>query len=196
MRVLGILALVCYAIHGGAHLLKHQPENLLWACHIGAALVGVGLLFGSASLNGIGVLFLLLGTPLWILDLLTGGEWLPTSCFTHVGGLAIGLYGVRRLGLPRAVWWQSVVTLMGLILLCRLVTPREANVNVAFAIQHGWEDYFPSHGVYLVIVMAQVTVYFFVAAFILRRWLAPQDKSEDRHEKSVTSPASERGDSP
>jgi hypothetical protein len=176
MRLLGVLALVCYAIHGGAHLLKNQPEDLLWACHIGAALVGVGLLAGSARLNGIGVLFLILGTPLWIMDLLAGGEFLPTSCFTHLGGLAIGLVGVRRLGMPRSAWWQASAALVALIFLCRLITPREANVNVAFDIQRGWEKYFPSHAVYLVTMIGQATVYFFIVGYVLRRWLTRQHK--------------------
>jgi len=171
MRILGVLALGCYAIHGGSHLLKHQPEDLLWACHIGAALVGVGLLIGSASVNGIGVLFLVLGTPLWIMDLLAGGEFLPTSCLTHLGGLAIGLYAVGQLGMPRSAWWQSTLALVALMILCRLVTPREANVNVAFAIQHGYEDYFSSHAIYLATMIALATAYFFIAGYALRRVL-------------------------
>ncbi len=178
MRMLGALALVCYAIHAGYNLLHHRPEDLLWACHIGAAIVGVGLLVGSAQANGVGVLFLVLGTPLWIWYLAEGGEFMPTSCFTHLGGLAIGLYGVCKLGIPRTAWWQATATLVGLIALCRLITPREANVNVAFAIQRGLEGYFPSHPVYLAIMIGLATGYFFIVGYALRRWLAPKTKGK------------------
>jgi hypothetical protein len=176
----GIAALICYAIHGGFHLLHHRPGDLLWACHIGAAIVGVGLLTLSPVVNGIGVLLLCMGTPLWLMDLAGGGEFFPTSVFTHLGGLAIGLYGVRRLGMPRGVWWKTTVALIALIFVCRLATPERANVNVAFAIQPGWETYFPSHRVYLVVIISEAAAYFFIVELVLRRWLARRGKEGDR----------------
>jgi hypothetical protein len=104
------------------------------------------------------------------MDLAGGGEFNPTSCFTHLGGFAIGMYGVSLLGLPRGAWWKTTGVLITLILVCRLVTPAKANVNVAFAIQPGWEGYFSSHPVYLVTVIGQATVYFLIIELILRRW--------------------------
>lgn len=140
-------------------------------CHLGAALVGAGLLSGSAATNGIGTLFLCMGTPLWVMYLAGGGEFYPTSCFPHLGGLAIGLYGVRWLGLPSGTWWKSVAALVTLILVCRLLTPSSANVNVAFAIYPGWENLFPSHPIYLVVMIGLSTGYFFVCEKALWRWL-------------------------
>lgn len=176
----GVLALGCYAVHGGVHLYRHEPEDLLWACHLGAAFVGVGLLASSALLNGIGTLFLCLGTPLWILDLLEGGEFLPSSCLTHLGGLAIGLYGVRRLGMPRATWWMTTAALVALIVICRFVTSPSANVNVAFAVPHAWEGHFPSHRSYLVTMIGMSSGYFWIVGYALWRWSPPQNPQSDR----------------
>lgn len=172
MKKLGLTALGCYAIHAGFHLLNGRPHEVLWMCHLGAALVGVGFLISSATVNGIGTLFLCLGTPLWLMYLAGGGEFYPTSAFPHLGGLAIGLYGVRILGLPSGTWWRALVALISLIAVCRLITPAEANVNVAFAIYEGWENVFPSHPVYLAAMMIQSAVYFFVSGYALRQWLA------------------------
>jgi hypothetical protein len=186
-----VLALGCYAVHAGVHLYRHEPEDLLWACHLGAALVGVGLLAASALLNGIGTLFLGLGTPLWVLDLLGGGEFLPSSCLTHLGGLAIGLYGIRRLGIPRATWWMTTAALGALIVTCRLVTPPRANVNVAFAIPSAWQGHFPSHRVYLVTMIGMSSGYFWVVGYALLRWLPPRSRQPDRsqgHENVDSSP--------
>jgi hypothetical protein len=174
----GVAALVCYAIHATFHLIHRRPEDLLWACHLGAAVVGIGLLSSSATINGIGLLFLCMGTPIWLMDLASGGEFYPTSCFTHLGGLAIGLYGARRLGLPSGTWWKAVLALITLILVCRLVTPERANVNVAFAVYAGLEKVFPSHLIYLVIMMAAAAVYFLVLELVLRRWLCPKTAKE------------------
>ena len=175
MKKLGLAALVCYAIHAGFHILNGRPEEVLWVCHLGSALVGVGLLRSSAAMNGIGTLFLCMGTPLWVMYLAGGGEFYPTSCFPHLGGLAIGLYGVRRLRLPSGAWWKAVVALVSLILVCRLVTPAQANVNVAFAIYPGWERVFPSHPIYLAVMMAPSAGYFFLCEYALRRWLVAKE---------------------
>jgi hypothetical protein len=138
--------------------------------HLGAALVGVGLLAASPTTNGIGALFLSMGTPLWVIYLAAGGEFYPTSVFPHVGGLAIGLYGVRRVRLPSGTWWKAVASLAMLILVCRLITPASANVNVAFAIYPGWEKLFPSHSIYLVVMMVESAGFFLLSEFALRRW--------------------------
>jgi hypothetical protein len=175
---LAVAAVVCYAIHATFHLVHGRPEELLWSCHLGAALVGIGFLCSSATINGIGLLFLCMGTPLWLMYLAEGGEFYPTSCFTHLGGLAIGLYGARRLGLPSGTWWKAVGALIALILVCRVVTPRRANVNVAFAVHAGLEKVFPSHLVYLAIMMGAAAGYFLILEYVLRRWLCPDTAKE------------------
>ena len=168
----------CYAIHAGLHILNGRPEETLWMCHLGAALVGIGLLGSSMTVSGIGTLFLCVGTPLWVMYLAGGGEFYPTSCFPHLGGLAIGLYAIRRWGLPSGTWWKAVVALVVLILLSRLVTPQRANVNVAFAIYPGWEKVFPSHLAYLITMIAMAAGYFLLFEFVLRRWLARKPQRE------------------
>jgi hypothetical protein len=178
MKTLGLAALGFYAIHAGFHLLHGRPEELLWMCHLGAALVGIGLLSFSATLNGIGTLFLSAGMPLWVMYLAGGGDFYPTSCFPHLGGLAIGLYGVRRLGLTSGTWWKALVALITLILICRLVTPPRANVNVAFATYPGMETVFPSHLLYLAAMMVFSAGYFFVCDYGLRRWLVIEPAPE------------------
>ena len=174
MTWLGLLALACFATHAGYHIYHHHPEDLLWGCHVGTATIAVSLLFRSATGNAIGVLFLLLGVPLWLLDVATGGELMPTSVPTHLGGLTIGLLGVGALGMPRHAWWKASLAMIALVLLCRCVTPERANVNVAFHVQPGWEGLFPSHGWYLVMLTALSGVVFFVAELGLRRLGGPQ----------------------
>lgn len=178
MAKFGIAALGCYAVHAAFHLFHGRPEELLWACHLGAALVGIGLLCSSIAMNGIGTLFLCVGMPLWVMYLAGGGEFYPTSCFPHLGGLAIGLYGIRRLGVASGIWWKAVVAFIALILVCRLVTPARANVNVAFAIYPGWEKVFASHPVYLATMMGLAATYFFICEYVLRRWLGPEPAPE------------------
>jgi hypothetical protein len=169
--LLGVAAIGCYAVHAIFHLVHGSPADLLWMCHLGAAIVGAGLLFSSMTTAAIGTLFLCLGTPLWFVDLAGGGEFYPTSCFTHIGGLVIGLYASRRYGLPSGAWWRATLGLVFLILVCRFVTPPKANVNLAFAMYPGWERVFSSYLPYISTMVAIAALYFLIAELILRRLL-------------------------
>ncbi len=173
MKMLGLAALACYGIHASYHLVHGSPENLLWACHLGAALAGIGFLATSALVSGIGTFLLCMGTPLWLMELAAGGEFIVTSCFTHIVALAIGMFGIARVGIPAGTWWRSLLVLVALIALCRLVTPASANVNVAFSTPPGWQGLFPSHLVYLASMIVLAGVYFAFVEVVLKRWLAP-----------------------
>jgi hypothetical protein len=159
MTALGVLGLLCYAVHGGQYLLRRQGENLLWVCHLGALAVGLGLLIRQPGLVAVGTLWLTVGLPLWIYDLASGGEFLPTSLLTHVGGLILGFIGIRRLGLPKGLWWKSAFGLAAIFLVTRVATPPPSNVNLAYRIYPGFERYFfGSHAFYLAGLLALFSV--------------------------------------
>jgi hypothetical protein len=172
MRRLGGLALACYAIHAGFHLYHGRPADALWGCHIASLLIAASAFSGRSTPAGIGVLWLCFGNPMWILDVATGGELLPTSVLTHVGGFVIGIVVLKRLGFPREVWWKATLAYLGLLGLTRLVTPRVANVNLAFAVAPGWEQTFPSYPLYLLLLMSAGAATFFTAELGLRKVLA------------------------
>jgi hypothetical protein len=168
-RLLGVLSLGCFSIYAGYEICVCQPANMLWACPLGSLAVGVGLLLRWPRVSGIGFLWLVLGVPLWILDLLTGAGCPWVSLFPHVGGLVLGLIGVRLLGLPSGVWWQAIAALYLLHFASRWVTPEESNINLAFRVWTGWEDYFPSHGTYILLIMAFAASLFAGVEFVLRK---------------------------
>ena len=103
----GISALAFYGAHAGYHGLFGHPANALWVCHVATAVVGVALLCRSPTWVTVGVLWLVGGLPLWIYDLIRGGEFIPTSPLTHVGGLVTGLIGLRCLGAAKHAWWEG-----------------------------------------------------------------------------------------
>jgi hypothetical protein len=133
-RWLGLLGVVLYAGHAGRRALLGHPEHLLWMCHVGALLVATGLLARAATVNAIGTHWLVLGVPLWLADLARGAEFFPTSLLTHVGGLVLGLLGLRALGLPRGAWWTSAGALVLLAALGRALTPAVDDVNLGFSV--------------------------------------------------------------
>lgn len=168
-RVIGVLALVCFAIHAGYHVLSGRAPDVMWGCHIATLLIGIGALLGRAEPVAIGVLWLCFGNPMWVLDLSTGGEFLPTSLCTHVGGLVLGLWALKRLGFPHHAWLFATGAYLVLLGLTRLLTPRSANVNLAFAVESGWEKTFPSYPQYLALLVAGGAATFFVVGLALRK---------------------------
>jgi hypothetical protein len=170
MNILGATALACYAALAAVHLSRGEPQDLLWACHLAALLVGFGLLFRSPTMNAVGVLWSSFGTPLWALDLATGGEWIPTALLTHAAAIVIGVIGVRHLGLPRLAALKAMVAYLALWALTRAVTPPWANVNVAFAVYQGWQRWFTSYPSYFVMLLALGLAALMTAEYLLARF--------------------------
>jgi hypothetical protein len=170
-RAWGAVALVFYAIHAGHHLLRGHPEDLLWACHLGAVFVGVGLLARLPVVNAVGFLWLVTGDVLWLVGLSSGVEFVPTSLFTHGGGLALAALGLARFGMPRHTWWKAALAFFVLQQLCRFATPPQANVNLAHAAWSGWEAFFPSIVVYQIALLAIGSAACFAVERISRRAL-------------------------
>jgi len=131
---LGAVAIIFFAVHAGYHAARGNPENAVWMCHLATLGIGVGLVGRWPALNAIGVLWLAAGVPLWMVYLAAGGEFFPTSILPHVGGLALGVVGLTRLGAPAGVWAAALVALIVLVLACRVATPERADVNLAFTI--------------------------------------------------------------
>lgn len=181
LRAAGVAALGCYAVHGTERVLSGAPEDLLWMCHLGTLLIGLGLLGfdrrAGPSLLTIGLCWLSFGTPLWLLDVFAGGELIVTSMLTHVGGPVLGLYGARHLPAPRGVWWRASLALLALQGSCRLVTPPASNVNLSFAVATGWESTFPSFPAYAVMLTALGAVTFCLCELLLRRFWSPASRA-------------------
>ena len=171
--ILVAAALACYAIHAAVHLRRGEPYDLLWACHLAVLLVAAGLWFRRPTLNAVGLLWACFGLPIWLIDAVTGTDFMPTALLTHVGALAIGLAGVRLMGCPGGSAWKALAGYLGLWALTRAVTPASANVNLAFRVHHGWEDRFPSYPLYFAMLLAAGASTFAIAELVLRQ-VAPR----------------------
>ena len=165
-KTIGWLEIVFYLVHAGYHLLHHEPYHLLWTCHLGCFLVGIGLVTGRAYPFAVGFLWLMLGIPLWVLNLLTGADLIATSTLTHVGGMIVAVVGFASLPMPRYAWAAATAGLIALVQLSRWATPAHANVNIAFKVWEGWETTFPSYFRYSLMLLAMA-----VGVFVCGNWV-------------------------
>jgi hypothetical protein len=178
-RAWGALACGFYAIHAAVHISRGHPDEMFWACHLGALIVGIGLLLRRPAIAAIGFLWLCVGDVLYVISLIGGTEFLPTSLLTHGGGLAVGFYAVWRFGIPRHSWWRALLAFLVLQEICRLVTPPATNLNLAHAVWSGWEGVFPSYRVYQVILVTIAGASFAGIEWLARRVrpISPQTRS-------------------
>lgn len=171
MNAIGALALLCWAIHAGNHVFfRHTAHDLFWTCNVATPLLAAGCFLRKARLAAISVCWLAYGVPIWLLDLATGANMIPTSMFTHFGGLGLGIVAVRRLGWPRWSWLYATGASLVLVVLARLFTPPKENVMLAFRVHDGWEKHFSSYPVYLALMIAASAVVFVVVEALARRF--------------------------
>lgn len=170
----GLLACGFFVAHAVTHVARGTPEHAIWACHVSSLLIGIGLLSGRAQLNASGLLVLVVGVPVWLVNLMCGGQLIATSLLTHLGGLAAGVIGVRRLGWPRPVWFQALLVVVALIAASIWWTPPVANVNSAFGgppILGEWSRW---PGLHLAGLLLFWAVSLWSAERLIVRWLPPR----------------------
>ena len=120
LKLLGLVSFCCYLIHASVHLLDHRYSDLLWSCHAGANLRFHGVcFFHKARFNTIGVLLLAVGFPLWLIAVLTGGVFYPTTLLIHVVVLYLGYRGTKTLGVASKSWLYSTGIIIVLLILSR-----------------------------------------------------------------------------
>jgi len=168
-RVLGAVALGCWGVHAVDLVLRGETHDLMWICNLAGPVLALGCFARRRLPVGIAVLWLVYGTPLWLLDMASGGVIIPTSFVSHFGCLAVGIVTVRAMGWERGAWWKTSVALVAVMALTRVITPPRFNVNLAFAVWDGWEDWFPSYGPYAVLLVTGSAVCFFVVGRLFER---------------------------
>lgn len=168
-KVEAALLVSFFVAHAIEAVLRHLPWDALWACHVSCLFLAAGALTSSGVLATIGLCWVVFGTPLWVIDLVSGSALYKTSVLTHLGGLALGVRIVRREGVPAGAWWKALLTMLGLVLLTRVLAPPATNVNLAFSVYPGFEKWFPTYGRYFVFMFVLNGVSFLLTEKVARR---------------------------
>jgi hypothetical protein len=111
------------------------PE-MLWVCHVTSAMLAIGLIFDTKILVSTGFLYhVSVAIPTYVLHLATGGDSSLVSFMLHTLTPVFGWLACRKQQLPAAAPWLALAIYLGLMVVCRFVTPESMNVNLAF---HPW----------------------------------------------------------
>jgi len=196
MRLLGLLPLLFFLAQFVHYWRIDQLGHLLWMCNIGNLVLAVGLFFEIPLLVRVSALWTIPGLIVWFLYVvLTWGVFL-TSTLAHVGGIAVAAFALRTYRMDRNTWRYAFGWLVVMQVISRLFTAPELNVNLAHAVQPGWERTFTSYwNFWLVLTFATVVVLRASGILWRRLWPAVEADAIAAEELNVnTRPDASRSD--
>ena len=178
-RLLGLLPLIFFLVQAAHYWRVGGMGNLLWMCNVGNVLLAIGLLSGRRELIRATAIWTIPGLALWLRYVVGHYETFLSSVFVHVGALAVGLIAVRIVRMDRIAWAYAFVWYLILQVAARWITNPELNVNLAFRVQPGWEQWFSSYWKFWIVMSALVAGGLWVIGTVLS-WLWPDEQEVER----------------
>ena len=184
MRLLGLLPLIFFMAQAEHYWRIDQLGHMFWMCNIGNLLLAMGLFFEKARVVRLAAIWMIPGLLVWfVYVVLTWGMFL-TSTLAHVGGLAVALIALGKYRMDRTAWLWAFGWYLVVQLLSRLFTARDLNVNLAHAVQPGWERAFQSYWTFWITLTVVAAILLWLSGLLL--WsIWPADRLADRADAAV-----------
>ena len=167
MRLLGLLPLIFFIAQGVHYWRIDQLGHLLWMCNVGNLLLALGLFLEKPLVVRLAAIWTIPGLIVWFIYVVLAWGVFLTSTLAHVGGIIVALIALRRYRIDRTVWRWALGWYLMIQLASRFVTPPELNVNLAHAIQPGWESGFGSYWVFWLTLTAVTVVVLWLSGLLL-----------------------------
>lgn len=145
LRLLGLLPLIFFLGQVVHYWPIHELGHLLWMCNIGNLLLALGLFLEKPQLVRVAAIWTIPGLVIWFLYVVLVWTVFISSTLAHVGGLIVAMIALSRYGMDRTAWRWAFGWYLGIQLVSRFITAPELNVNLAYAIQPGWDGAFHSY---------------------------------------------------
>ena len=184
MRLLGLLPLLFFLAQGVHYYRIHQLGHMLWMCNIGNLVLALGLFLEKPLLVRVAAIWTIPGLLVWFLYVVLAWGVFFSSTLAHVGGLAVAAVALKAYGMDRRAWVYAFGWLLLVQLVSRFATAPDLNVNLAHAVQPGWEQTFPSYWMFW-LTLTFVTAAVLWLSGLLWRSLWPAVESSPRHAASV-----------
>jgi hypothetical protein len=167
MRLLGLLPLIFFIAQGVHYWRINQLGHMLWMCNIGNLLLAMGLFLERRTVIRLSAIWMIPGLLAWILYVVLAWGVFLTSTLAHVGGLIAAMIALSRVGMDRTAWRWSFGWYLVVQLCSRFVTPADLNVNVAHAVQTGWEGTFNSYWTFWLTLTVVTVVSLWLSGLLL-----------------------------
>ena len=178
LRLLGILPLFFFIAQFVHYRGRNELGHLLWMCNVGNLLLAMGLFLEKRRVIRLAAIWTIPGLLVWMLYVVLAWGVFLTSTLAHVGGLAVAMIALSRVRMDRSAWRWAFGWYLMVQLASRWVTAPALNVNLAHAVQPGWEGRFPSYWVFwLVLTLVTAVVLWLSGLFLWSIW--PSDALND-----------------
>lgn len=189
MRLLGLLPLVFFLAQGVHYWRIDQLGHMLWMCNIGNLVLAVGLFLEKPLLVRVSALWTIPGLLVWFLYVVLAWGVFLTSTLAHVGGIAVAAIALTTYRMDRKTWIYAFGWLIAMQILSRFFTAPELNVNLAHAVQPGWEHAFTSYWSFWLALMLFSAIVLWSSGLLWRKiWPAHDPGASANHEPNVTAP--------
>jgi hypothetical protein len=167
MRLLGLLPVIFFIAQGVHYWRIDQLGHLLWMCNVGNLLLAMGLFLEKPLVVRLAAIWTIPGLIVWFIYVVLAWGVFLTSTLAHVGGIVVAMIALTSYRMDRTVWRWALGWYLMIQIASRFVTPPELNVNLAHAIQPGWESGFGSYWAFWLTLTAITVVVLWLSGLLL-----------------------------
>ena len=167
LRLLGLLPLFFFLAQGVHYWRIDQLGHMLWMCNIGNLLLAMGLFLEKPLVVRFAAIWMIPGLLVWFIYVVLAWGVFLTSTLAHVGGLIVAMSALSKYRMDRTAWRWAFGWYLAIQLLSRFFTLPELNVNLAHAIQPGWEQAFGSYWTFWLTLTLITIVCLWLTALLL-----------------------------
>lgn len=168
MRLLGILPLLFFLAQGVHYWRINQLGHMLWMCNIGNLVLALGLFFEKPLLVRVAAIWTIPGLFIWFFYVVLAWGVFFTSTLAHVGGIGVAAFALKTYRMDRHSWRYALGWSLLVQLISRFVTAPELNVNLAHAVQPGFEHTFPSYWMFWLALTIATAVWLWLSGLVWR----------------------------
>lgn len=152
-RLLGFLPLVFFLAQAIHYWRISELGNMLWMCNIGNLVLAIGLFLKRPLLVRVAVIWMVPGLVVWFVYVVLAWGIFLSSTLAHVGGFVVGVVALQRVRMDRVSWLYALGWYFMVQLFSRLFTAAALNVNVAHAVDPGWQQTFNAYWKFWVVLL-------------------------------------------
>lgn len=185
MRLLGLLPLFFFLAQGIHYWRIDQLGHLLWMCNVGNLLLAMGLFLEKRRVVRLASIWMIPGLAVWFVYVVLPWGVFLSSTLAHVGGITVAMIALRKYRMGQTAWLWALGWYLMVQLLSSFVTPAELNVNLAHAIQPGWESAFGSYWTFWITLTLVTAAFLWLSGLLLWRIWPAEPSHSHRSETAV-----------